>query len=356
MPDHRDRFRGLILGTAVGDALGLPAEGISRTRVQKLFTGRWRHCFLFGRGMVSDDTDHTVFVVQSLLAHPDSPGKFAERLAQCLKWWFLSLPAGIGWATLRAIFLLWAGFPPDRSGIFSAGNGAAMRSAPIGAFFSANIGARENFVRASTRLTHTDPKAMIGAKAVADIAAWIIMKHPVQRPCAEEFSDMLARAGEGENTGWEGVAGLTAQAALRDLSVCEFADMLGLSTGVSGYVYHTVPVALYAWYRHFGDFEATLSSVLNCGGDTDTAGAIAGALAGAVTGESGIPKDWMEGIWEWPRSVNVLREMADRLEEKSRNLSKGRPVKYFLPGILPRNLFFLCIVLFHGFRRLFPPY
>lgn len=356
MSERRDRFRGLVLGTAVGDSLGFPAEGISRRRSRKLFTGRWRHRFLFGRGMVSDDTDHTVFVIQSLLAHPDSPRKFARRMAGCLRWWFLSLPPGIGWATLRAILLLWIGFPPDRSGIFSAGNGAAMRAAPIGAFFSADMTARENFVRASTRVTHTDPKAMSGAKAVAEIAAWIVMKHLSHRPDVKQFSDMLARAGEGEDTGWEGLTGLIAQAAIRDLPVCEFADMLGLSDGISGYVYHTVPVALYAWYRHFGDFEATLSSVLECGGDTDTVGAIAGALAGTVTGESGIPKDWVEGIWEWPRSVKILREMADRLEKKSRNLSEHAPVKYFHPGILPRNLFFLCIVLFHGFRRLLPPY
>ncbi|MGE0083503.1 MAG: ADP-ribosylglycohydrolase family protein [Desulfococcaceae bacterium] len=356
MSDRRDRFRGLILGTAVGDALGLPAEGISRRRSRKLFTGRWRHRFLFGRGMVSDDTDHTVFAAQSLLAHPNSPEDFARRMAGCLKWWFLSLPAGIGWATLRAILLLWIGFPPDRSGIFSAGNGPAMRSAPIGAFFSEDMAARENFVRASTRLTHTDPKALSGAKAVADTAAWIIMKNPVQRPDLKEFSDMLARAGDGEDSGWDGLSGLIVQAAVRDLSVIEFAEMLGLSRGISGYVYHTVPVALYACYRHFGDFEATLGSVLDCGGDTDTVGAIAGALAGAVAGESGIPPDWIKGIWEWPRSVSVLREMADQLEKKSRNLSEGSPVKYFRAGILPRNLFFLCIVLVHGFRRLLPPY
>lgn len=356
MSDRRDRFRGLILGTAVGDSLGLPAEGISRRRGRKLFPGRWRHRFLFGRGMVSDDTDHTVFVAQSLLAHPDSPEQFAKRLAGCLQWWFLSLPAGIGWATLRSILLLWAGFPPDKSGVFSAGNGAAMRAAPVGAFFSSDMVARDAFVHACSRLTHSDPKAIIGAKAVADAAAWIIMKNPVRRPDVKEFSDTVTRAGKGQDTGWEGVAGLMAQAVVRDLSVYEFADMLGLSGGISGYVYHTVPMALYAWYRHFGDFEATLSSVLDCGGDTDTVGAIAGALAGSVTGESGIPKDWLEGIWEWPRSVNLLREMADRLEEKSRNTAEHPPVKYFRPGILLRNLFFLCIVLAHGFRRLLPPY
>ena len=59
--DTRDRFRGMILGTAVGDAVGLPAEGMSRKRIAKFVKGRWRHRLVFGRGMVSDDTEHTCF-------------------------------------------------------------------------------------------------------------------------------------------------------------------------------------------------------------------------------------------------------------------------------------------------------
>ena len=67
-PDIRDRFRGVLLGTAVGDALGLPAEGLSRARVERMFRGRWRHRLVGRRGMISDDTEHTVFVAQCLLA------------------------------------------------------------------------------------------------------------------------------------------------------------------------------------------------------------------------------------------------------------------------------------------------
>lgn len=66
----KNRLAGIILGTAVGDALGLPAEGISRKRMYRMFSGPWRHRFLFGHGMVSDDTEHTFFVAQSLLAQP----------------------------------------------------------------------------------------------------------------------------------------------------------------------------------------------------------------------------------------------------------------------------------------------
>jgi ADP-ribosyl-[dinitrogen reductase] hydrolase len=66
-----DRLAGVSLGTAVGDALGLPAEGLSPLRRHRLLPGKGRHRFLLGRGMISDDTERALFVAGSLLKHPD---------------------------------------------------------------------------------------------------------------------------------------------------------------------------------------------------------------------------------------------------------------------------------------------
>ncbi len=81
-----NRLAGILLGTAVGDALGLPAEGLSPQRRQRLMAGDWRHRFLFGRGMLSDDTEHALFVAQSLLRHPADADAFQRRLAWHLRW------------------------------------------------------------------------------------------------------------------------------------------------------------------------------------------------------------------------------------------------------------------------------
>ena len=132
----------------------------------------------------------------------------------------------------------------------------------------------------------------------------------------------------------------------RDASVTQFADALGLERGVTGYAYHTVPVALFSFLRHYGDVRATVESVVDCGGDTDTVGAIAGALAGAAVGEAGIPSGWIAGICDWPRGVPVLRRAASALAEG------GPPVRYFWPGLPLRNLVFFLIVLVHGVVRL----
>src|SRR5262245_27993770 len=122
--DRSDQIAGVILGTAGGDALGLPREGLSRRRAETLFGGPpVRHRLLFGRGMVSDDTEHTCMVGQALLRAPNEANVFARSLAWRLRLWQLGLPAGAGRATMRAVLKLWLGFPPRYSGVFSAGNG-----------------------------------------------------------------------------------------------------------------------------------------------------------------------------------------------------------------------------------------
>lgn len=353
--ERTTRIHGLLIGTAVGDALGLPAEGLSRRRIRRLYQGRWRHRLIFGRGMISDDTEHTVFVAQCLLRHPDSPERFARRLGWSLRGWLLSLPAGIGFATLRAIGKLWLGFPPKYSGVYSAGNGPAMRVAVIGAFFAHDPQRRAAYVATSTRITHTDPKALTGATAIAELAAWIVRDALTGRPPLEPFVALLRACGP-DDRDWQVLVDAIAQAARDDMTVGELAERLGLAKGVTGYIYHTVPIAAYAWFRHGDDYQQALTAVLDCGGDTDTVGAITGALAGATVGEAGIPLEWQTGVVDWPRSLPLLRTLADRLAAVQTTDQPAAAVRYFWPAIPLRNLLFLLIVLAHGFRRCLPPW
>src|SRR5258708_34460022 len=129
------RLAGLILGTAVGDALGLPAEGLSPYRIQKRWKDDWRMRLVFGRGMVSDDTEHSFFVPQSLLTSSADVAAFRRGLAARLRWWVVGLPAGVGLATARACLKLGLGLSPERSGGFSAGNGPAIRLDGFRRFF-----------------------------------------------------------------------------------------------------------------------------------------------------------------------------------------------------------------------------
>lgn len=95
---------------------------------------------------------------------------------------------------------------------------------------------------------------------------------------------------------------------------------------------------------------------MNCGGDTDTAGAIAGALAGTVTGESGMPDDWIAGLADWPRGTGRLRQIAERVCEGSLQRESLTPVQYFWPALLLRNVLAFVVTLVQLVRRLAPPY
>jgi ADP-ribosyl-[dinitrogen reductase] hydrolase len=337
---------GLLLGIATGDSIGLPAEGLSRNRIQRRWNGEWRQRLIFGHGMCSDDTEHTFLVAQALLSHPDNAAAFQRCFAWKLRLWLLGLPAGVGFASLRAILKLWLGFPPSRSGVHSAGNGPAMRSGIIGAYFFDEPGKRRQFVSSATRLTHTDPRAETAALAVAEASAWAVRQ---DKPLEDLVSELPHLGNDGE---WRAVCTKLSEALATNQAVASFAESLDLGDGVSGYCYHSVPVVLYAWLRSPNDFRRALESALNCGGDTDTVGAIVGALAGASVGAENIPAEWLDRIWEWPRSTRVLTRVAHRLTgQKVAGHALGR-VRYFWPGLIPRNLLFLITVLAHGLRRL----
>jgi ADP-ribosylglycohydrolase len=354
-----DRVAGVVLGTAVGDALGLPREGLSPRRARRLFGGPLlRHHFLFGRGMVSDDTEHTCMVAQALLRAPDDVGAFARSLAWQLRLWLLGLPAGTGRATLRAVLKLWLGFPPHRSGVWSAGNGPAMRAAVLGVSLGQDRERLRAFVRASTHITHTDPQAERGAFLVA-LAAHPGATHGPRGVRGEVFLGEARQATPDLDDKLRGLLGAVEAHLTRAAPAAELAADLRLGRGVTGYVYHTVPLALYCWLRHPGDFREAVEEVIGLGGDADSTGAVVGGIVGATVGAGGIPPDWVNCLFEWPRSAAWLRNLAGRLSDQfpSGGDPKSRgPLSLFWPGLVPRNLLFLAVVLAHGFRRLLPPY
>jgi ADP-ribosylglycohydrolase len=241
--------------------------------------------------MFSDDTEHTLMVAAALHRHGNDVMAFQRALAWSLRWWMLALPAGVGMSTAKAILRLWIGFPVSRSGVRSAGNGAAMRSAIIGVVFSQDKEKRQAFALAACRLTHTDERAEESALLVAEAAA--------MAATGMESKDIIAALSplvkSSEMTiRWEKLrTGLD-----EGMGIQAYADTIGCGDGVSGFAPNTVAVALFACMRHRGDFRRIIPEVVACGGDTDTVAAIAGGICGAEVGEGGIPPEWVQGICE----------------------------------------------------------
>jgi len=354
--DRSDRLTGVLLGTAVGDALGLPREGLSRQRAARMFgAGPLQHRFLFGRGMISDDTEHACMTAQALLAAPDDEARFVRSLARRLRGWLAAMPAAVGFGTLRAILKLWMGFPPSRSGVCSAGNGAAMRAPILGACLAYQPDRLEAITRASARVTHREVRAEEGALVVALAAAYA-----ARRTAGELDASALLDAlrGRVSDEGLLRGLGAVGEGLARSASPEEFAAGLGMSDGVTGFILHTVPAALFCWLRSPGDLRSSIEDIIRMGGDADSTGAIVGGLAGATVGAGAIPASWVEGLWDAPRTVAWMRRLGARLARTFPEGGEGErrgPISLFWPAIVPRNLLFLAVALAHGFRRMAPP-
>ncbi len=329
----RDRIHGILLGTAVGDAMGLPFEGLSPARVARRLArhGGLRPSLVLGRAMLSDDTEHACLTAAALASAHGDPAAFRRDLARRLRGWLLALPPATGLATGRSIMRLWLGWSPARSGVRSAGNGPLMRAAVIGAV------ARDDahlcaLVAASTRMTHLDPRAEQAARAIARFARTADEPEAV----IEEIDDPVLRART--HAALVAARGPTTPEELR--------AELALPRGVTGFVNDTLPAVVFCWQRWRHEPAAAIEGAIGLGGDTDTVAALVGALVGAQAGPHAFPSRWLGAIRDWPLTLTAVQRLAHAL-------AHGEPPK--LPWALAfvaRNLLLLAVVLGHGLARL----
>jgi ADP-ribosylglycohydrolase len=181
----------------------------------------------------------------------------------------------------------------------SYGNGAAMRVAPVGAYFADNLEKAAEHAHRSAELTHAHPEASAGAIAVAVAAAlaWQLCANS-KVPTRQEFIDrVLPLIPDSE------VRSKTRLA--RDMapgnSVRNAVIMLGNGSGISAQ--DTVPFTLWCAGEHLDNYEEALWLTAAGGGDVDTNCAIVGGIVAMYTGRAGIPVKWLanrEALPDWP--------------------------------------------------------
>jgi ADP-ribosylglycohydrolase len=342
---------GCLLGTALGDALGLPAEGLSPAKQHRYFGEITAMRLIGGRGMVSDDTEHALFTAQAIVASAGEPRAFQYELARQLRRWILAIPPGVGLATLRAGWKVALGVSPEKSGVFSAGNGPAMRAPILGACFGSEPEKLRVLNRISSRITHTDPKAEVGALTVA-AAVWCAINHKSNAeflPLLETFLIGLEAREEMLQ-----LAGQALESAKTHQDGAEFCAAMGWKEGPSGYIFHTVPAVLQVWLRNRSNFRAGVMEMISLGGDADSTGAILGGILGAEVGAENLPDDWKRQLWEWPRGAIWIERLAETLVQTLKTGQGAAPLSVPLGAAPLRNVVQTAIILAHGFRRLMP--
>lgn len=333
-----DRLAGTLVGTALGDALGLVAEGMSAATIERRFKRLDDFRFFGQTGFVSDDTEQSVLVAHALLG-ADSPDELVRRFRRLLLGWFLRLPWGLGLATLRACVRIALGV--RGSGVYSAGNGAAMRAAVLGVYFRDAPGLRLEYGTALAAITHTDPRAVQGALMVAEVAAACARSDLNQsRLDVVESSLCVVKAPDLRMALQRAV-----QLVHQERSVLQASEDLGNT----GFILHTLPLATFVFLRFGGSPKEALVQAVAAGGDTDTIAAIVGAWVGSLHGMSALPQDLVSRLQRGPFGVGHLRALASALAMQFRGESPPT-VRFAWPLATMRNLSLFPVALVQGIR------
>jgi len=308
---EQDDVRGALLGTAMGDALGMPIEGLSHQNVRTYYKGikEFRRDEKRGdldAGQWTDDTQ-LAFALTDVLAHTQMPKTLSDAPERAAAAFIALQPVARRWGrtTTGAVEALAAGTPWQEAGVPDRPtNGAAMRAAPLGVWWAMIDPPRADAVAALTPLctcTHRAPAAVAGALGQA-YAVRCALQANADTFAPEPFWDDLRAM-----TTWlEDAVGDTSQRNSRRLAALDGhlddfpLDLQEICDGTGVLIDESWPFAAAMFARNPRLAEATLLSAINVGGDADTIGAMLGALLGALNGAAAFPDEWHRGLEEGP--------------------------------------------------------
>jgi ADP-ribosylglycohydrolase len=326
---------GLILGQALGDALGFVVEAespqVARDYVDNwLRTGRPGHRShpQFPFGQYTDDTQLARELLRSFRERGGwEPADFATRLATLFG---EGREIGAGQGTRSAALRLLAGIPWDRSGTPApyAGNGSAMRAGPLGLLLP-DRAAMIHAAREQSRITHLDPRCAAGAVAIGRAVALAAQSRALDP--AAFLSDVADFADQEDRMVATAIRGLADWVSLEPAAAARQVHNAGLDPahadrwhGISAFVVPSVVWSLYSFLRSPDDYWETICTAIWVGGDTDTMAAMAGAMSGARLGPAALPGGLIsrltdQGQWGAEDLTRLAEECAAVVQQSSRN-------------------------------------
>lgn len=285
-----DRFKGVIYGQAIGDALGLGTEGMTDEDmawkypnglqhygqiVQDYHRKRWKI------GDWTDDTDMMLCIANAVI---EDRGVDCMSVARHFKQWADGVPMGIGENTYKVLMIadyverpfavskkVW-----EMSKCQSAANGGLMRTSVVGLFPKAVTVCAENICK----LTHFDSRCVGSCVIVSGLIHALVYNKPIP-----SFPEILKKAYSYDSRIPEYII-----RARQEDNVVNLMD-----DDCMGYTLLALSVGLWA-YWHSKSFEDGLISVVNAGGDADTNAAVACSILGAKFGFSSIPHEYTDGL------------------------------------------------------------
>ena len=297
-----------MYGLAIGDALGMPTEMLSRPQI----VARWGslltgfepappgHPIAAGlpAGAVTDDTEQAVLLGRLLVAGRGTVDP--RELAEALVSWERDMAARgslglLGPSTKRAVAAILAGTPPEQAGARGATNGAAMRIAPVGIAVPVSLGLSTlvDRVVAASYVTHNTGVALAGAAAVAAAVSAGVDGAGIGEATAFAVDAAGIASGHGH---WVAGADVGARIEWATSLVAgreraEAAELIYTLVGTSLATQESVPAAFAVAAAVPDDPWQACLLAASLGGDCDTIAAMVGAVSGACHGVGAFPSE-----------------------------------------------------------------
>ena len=289
-----DRRRGLLLGLAIGDAMGASVEFSQPGTFEEVTGYRAGGPHGLEAGEWTDDTSMALALADSI---GEAGWDLNDQAERYVAWWRTGAYSvngrvfDIGMATSAALvrFLetgdAWTSADPDPR---SSGNGSIMRLAPVPLVYAPLLDDRLDILVArlveSSRPTHASPQCLSACAYFGVVLAGLLHGLP-RDEVLDPHWPALRRLVE--------VHPLHPEVA--EVAAGSFRRKRPPEIRGSGYVVRSLEAALWA-FHDAPDFREAVLRAVNLGDDADTTGAVCGQLAGACWGERGIPAAWLDGL------------------------------------------------------------
>ncbi len=286
VPDLKSRVTGCLVAAAVGDCLGAAYEGYSGTDLaEAYYDGRFQPASL----TMGEWTDDTSMLIATAASVADMGRVDGEDLARRYLAWFETGGRGIGRATYHAMKRLQGGTPWHKAGEkgeYAAGNGVAMRIAPVGLLHVRDLDGLWEDVETCGVITHRNHEALAAGFAVAYAVARAAAGELDPETIILEVLDQLEPCSVAD--------GLSETARLLEIAAPPLEALPRL--GLGGAAFETVPTAFYCFLRSPENLQETIVASIVAGGDTDTRACIAGAMSGTFNGIEAVPRRWRQEL------------------------------------------------------------